>query len=169
MTPLLQFKSISKQFGGTLAVDGLDLDIHGGQVHALLGANGAGKSTVIKMLAGMHSADRGEILFKGRAIAPRTEIDRLPIAFIHQDLGLFDWMTVSENVAMGPSGYPRTGGRNRGLISWKGVRDQAMRALDIVGSGIDPDAPISELTRVFTSDTASLIETVRDVLNASFN
>ena len=154
MTPLLQFKSISKQFGGTLAVDGLDLDIHGGQVHALLGANGAGKSTVIKMLAGMHSADRGEILFKGRAIAPRTEIDRLPIAFIHQDLGLFDWMTVSENVAMGPSGYPRTGGRNRGLISWKGVRDQAMRALDIVGSGIDPDAPISELTRTERSIVA---------------
>ena len=152
--PLLSFHGIVKQFGGTLAVDHVDVDIQAGQVHALLGANGAGKSTLIKLLAGVHVADKGEIVFKGRVIHPRAEIDRLPIAFIHQDLGLFDWMTVSENVAMGPSGYPRMADGKQGLISWKGVRDQAMRALDIVGSGIDPDAPISDLTRTERSIVA---------------
>src|SRR5215213_6171229 len=148
--PLLSFRGIVKQFGGTLAVAGVDLDIAAGQVHALLGANGAGKSTIIKMLAGVYAADRGEILFKGRVIHPRTEIDRLPIAFIHQDLGLFDWMTVAENVAIGPSGYPR----RAGLIDWRAVRAQAIRALDIVDSGIDPDTPIAELTRTERSIVA---------------
>ncbi|MFN8492118.1 MAG: sugar ABC transporter ATP-binding protein [Caldilineaceae bacterium] len=154
MQPLLSFKGIAKRFGGTLAVDHLDLDIQAGQVHALLGANGAGKSTLIKMLAGVYAADRGELLFKGRAFNPRTEIDQLPIAFIHQDLGLFDWMTVAENIAMGPSGYPRLGQRKAGLISWQGVRTQALRALEIVGSGIDPDTPIAELTRTERSIVA---------------
>ena len=157
--PLLSFRSISKQFGGTLAVDEVDVDIVAGQIHALLGANGAGKSTLIKMLSGLHVADKGEILFKGRAINPRTDIDKLPIAFIHQDLGLFDWMTVSENVAMGKSGYPRTAG----LISWKGVRAQALRALEIVGSGIDPDTPISELTRTERSIVAIARALANDV------
>ena len=151
---LLSFKGIAKRFGGTLAVDQVDLDIQAGQVHALLGANGAGKSTLIKMLAGVYSADKGEILFKGRAIQPRTGLDKLPIAFIHQDLGLFDWMTVAENIAMGPSGYPRQSASKVGLISWKGVREQALRALDIVGSGIDPDASIAELTRTERSIVA---------------
>ena len=162
MPPLLSFRSISKQFGGTLAVDGVDVDILGGQIHALLGANGAGKSTLIKMLSGLHVADRGEIVFKGRAINPRTEIDKLPIAFIHQDLGLFDWMTVSENVAMGKGGYPRMSGK-AGLISWNGVRAQAMRALEIVGSGIDPDTPISELTRTERSIVAIARALANDV------
>jgi ribose transport system ATP-binding protein len=101
-------------------------------------------------------------VFKGRAINPRTEIEKLPIAFIHQDLGLFDWMTVSENVAMGKSGYPRMSG-NTGLISWKGVREQATHALEIVGSGIDPDAPISELTRTERSIVAIARALANDV------
>jgi ribose transport system ATP-binding protein len=157
--PLLSFRSISKQFGGTRAVDGVDLDIVGGQIHALLGANGAGKSTLIKILSGLHAADAGEVVFKGRVIHPRAEIDKLPIAFIHQDLGLFDWMTVSENVAIGKSGYPRA----RGLISWKGVRAQAMRALDLVQSGMDADTPISELTRTERSIVAIARALANDV------
>jgi ribose transport system ATP-binding protein len=154
MAPLLSFKGIVKRFGGTLAVAGVDLEIHAAQIHALLGANGAGKSTLIKLLAGVYAADHGEIRFKGRAINPRTEIDKLPLAFIHQDLGLFDWMTVAENIAIGPGGYPRMGGRTSGLIDWAGVRDQAIRALDQVGSGIAPDTPISELTRTERSIVA---------------
>ena len=73
-------------------------------MHALLGQNGAGKSTLIKILAGVYSADAGEIRFDGRARAARRRT--LPIAFIHQDLGLVDWMTVAENVAV-QTGYPR--------------------------------------------------------------
>lgn len=157
--PLLTFRGIVKEFGATKAVAGVDLDIHAGQIHALLGANGAGKSTLIKLLSGLHTIDAGEILFRGRPITPRSEIDKLPIAFIHQDLGLFDWMTVAENVAMGRSGYPR---RN-GLISWRGVSQQAQRALEIVGSGIDPEAPISDLSRTERSIVAIARALANDV------
>lgn len=157
--PLLAFQGIVKAFGATKAVAGVDLEIQAGQIHALLGANGAGKSTLIKLLSGLHSADAGTIRFKGQPISPRTEIDRLPIAFIHQDLGLFDWMTVAENVAMGRSGYPRRGG----LINWRGVTAQAVRALEIVGSGIDPATPLSELSRTERSIVAIARALANDV------
>lgn len=156
---LLSFRGIVKEFGATKAVAKLDLDIQAGQIHALLGANGAGKSTLIKILSGLHSADAGEILFKGRPITPRSDIDKLPIAFIHQDLGLFDWMTVAENIAMGRSGYPRKGG----LIDWRAVTAQAVHALEIVGSGIDPQTPISELSRTERSIVAIARALANDV------
>jgi ribose transport system ATP-binding protein len=148
--PLLSFNGIVKRFGGTLAVAGVEVEIQAGQIHALLGANGAGKSTLIKILAGVHAPDAGEVVFKGRTIHPRTEIGRLPIAFIHQDLGLFEWMTIAENVAMGRCGYPR----RSGLIDWRGVRAQAIRALDFLDSGLDPDTPIAELSRAERSIVA---------------
>lgn len=121
--PLLSFRGMVKQLGGTLAVAGVDLDIYSGEIHALLGANGAGKSTLIKLLAGIHKPDKGEILFRGQPIHAH-EVDKLPIAFIHQDLGLFDWMTVAENIAIG-RGYTR----RYGLIDWKRQRTEAIEAL----------------------------------------
>lgn len=146
--PLLRFQGVVKQLGGTLAVAGIDLDIEDGEIHALLGANGAGKSTLIKLLAGVHRPDAGEILFKGQPIQP-GEIDTLPIGFIHQDLGLFDWMTVAENIAL-VRGYPR----RLGLIDWKRMEVEAEAALEIVGSGIDPRTHLSELTRTEKSIVA---------------
>jgi ribose transport system ATP-binding protein len=136
---LLDVRGVSKRFTGTLALDNVDFDVRRGEVHALLGQNGAGKSTLIKILAGVYAADAGAIRFDGRPVRPG--FDRLPIAFIHQDLGLADWMTVAENVAM-QAGYPR--GRF-GLISWRKVRQAAADALTILGSDIDPEARVSTL------------------------
>src|SRR5580700_8168866 len=128
-----------KRFTGTLALNHVDFDVRRGEVHALLGQNGAGKSTLIKILAGVYEADAGEILFAGKPVHPGT--DAVPIAFIHQDLGLVEWMTVAENVAI-QTGYPRS---RAGLISWRRVRDAAAKALATMGSDLDPDAPISSL------------------------
>lgn len=147
-TPLLQFRGIVKTFGGTRAVRGVDLTIESGTVHALLGANGAGKSTLIKILAGVHHPDSGAILFQGRAIHA-NEIDDLPIAFIHQDLGLFEWMTVAENIAL-VTGYPRRGG----LIDWRQIDQRAAAALETIGSGIAPQARIADLSRTERSIVA---------------
>ncbi|MCW2609488.1 MAG: sugar transporter ATP-binding protein, partial [Cryptosporangiaceae bacterium] len=138
--PVLSFRGIDKQFGATLAVDNVDLDVHGGQVVALLGENGAGKSTLIKILAGIHRPDRGEILLGGKPLAAAAR-DR--IAFIHQDLGLIDWMSAAENVAM-VSGYAR---RTGGLIRWSDTTRRAERILEIVGGDIPADVPIAELSR----------------------
>ena len=65
---LLRFERVSKQFGGTLAVDDLTLEVRAGEVLALLGQNGAGKSTVIKMLAGVHPSSSGEILYRNQKL-----------------------------------------------------------------------------------------------------
>jgi ribose transport system ATP-binding protein len=139
--PIVSFRKITKRFGATLAVDNVDLDISAGEIHALLGANGAGKSTLIKLLAGIHQPDAGEIYLKGRPIQRRRS-ERLPIAFIHQDLGLVDWMTVAENIAL-VSGYSRRGG----LIDWARTTEASARALGVLGSEIPPDTQVARLSQ----------------------
>src|SRR6185503_4260465 len=64
--PLLRFSRVSKRFGGTVAVDDVSLDLHAGEILALLGENGAGKSTLIKMLAGVYSQDSGSVFLQDR-------------------------------------------------------------------------------------------------------
>jgi ribose transport system ATP-binding protein len=139
--PVISFRGVVKQFGGTLAVADLDFDVLPGEIHALLGANGAGKSTVIKMLAGVHKPDRGAIFFRGQELTGRA-VDRLPINFIHQDLGLFDWMTVAENIAI-VRGYAR----RAGLIDWRRLSRDALGALGLLEAEFSPDAILSSLSK----------------------
>lgn len=142
--PLLRFEGVSKRFGGTQAVDDLTLDVQAGEVLALLGENGAGKSTLIKLLAGIHRPDAGQMLFDGLAENHWRSRDplRQPVAFIHQDLGLVEWMTVAENVALG-MGYPR----RYGLVDWRAADLAARRVLARVGCEIEPGRRVFSLTR----------------------
>ena len=151
-TLILRFDAVSKRFGGTQAVDRVTLDVHGGEILALLGENGAGKSTLIKLLAGIYPADQGEMFFDGQPQARWRSADRLhqPVAFIHQDLGLVEWMTVAENVALG-MGYPRRFGkgaaRHFGLIDWRAADVAARRVMARVGCDIAPGRRVFSLTR----------------------
>ena len=138
--PLLTVRDLSKQFGGTRALDGVSLTVRRGEILALLGENGAGKSTLIKCLAGIHTPDGGGFDWHG---GPRRGKRGLPIAFIHQDLGLIEWMTVAENVCLA-LGYPR----RAGLVDWRAARARARAALDLLGADIDPDTRIASLTRM---------------------
>ncbi|MFO1068553.1 MAG: sugar ABC transporter ATP-binding protein [Geminicoccaceae bacterium] len=157
--PVLAFRGLVKRFGGTLAVDDVSFELRRGEILALLGQNGAGKSTVIKMLAGVYPADGGEFRFAGEAYAPSSHDRR--IAFIHQDLGLIDWMTVAENIAMA-QGFPR----RRGLIDWAAVEARAKASLARVGAGIQPGQRVLELSRTEKSlvAIARALETQADVL-----
>ena len=148
MTALLQFQGVGKRFGGTQAVDAVTLDVQAGEVLALLGENGAGKSTLIKLLAGIHKPDAGQMLVDGQPEAAWRSRDplRQPVAFIHQDLGLVEWMTVAENVAIG-MGYPRLFGWKHGLIDWRAAEAVARRVLARVGCDIDPRRRVFSLTR----------------------
>jgi ribose transport system ATP-binding protein len=128
-----------KAFGGTLAVDDVDVEVNRGEILALLGQNGAGKSTVIKMLAGVYKPDAGTMELDGRSHDPRTDGG---ISFVHQDLGLVEWMSVAENIAMG-QGFRR----RRGLIDWSGVDAAARRSLSMIAHDIDPRRRVADLTR----------------------
>jgi ribose transport system ATP-binding protein len=136
--PLLSITKLSKRFGGTQALDGVDLEIESGEIHALLGENGAGKSTLIKILAGVYLADSGDIRLKGSIVHPHRQA--VPIAFIHQDLGLVETMTVAENIAL-VAGYAK----KNAMISWRATRDVAASALRDLGSTINPEAKIADL------------------------
>ncbi len=138
--PLVRIRGLSKWFGGTLALDAVDLDVRSGSVLALLGPNGAGKSTLIKVLAGIHRPDAGEVTVAGHPLG--TEAAARTMSFIHQDLGLVEWMTVAENIALG-AGYQR----RAGLVSWRRTRRRSAEALGIVGAHLDPDAVVADLTR----------------------
>lgn len=137
---VLSLRGMKKAFGGTLAVDNVDLDLHKGEILALLGQNGAGKSTVIKMLAGVYEPDAGDMFVDGAPFTPRANDHK--IAFIHQDLGLFEWMTVAENISLA-QGYTRRGG----LVDWKKIESEARRSLSLIAHDIDPRLRISDLTR----------------------
>ena len=142
---LLKMENIVKRFGNATVVNQVSIEVKPGKILALLGENGAGKSTLIKILAGVYKGDGGRILFHDREIASaaalRTGFEQ-PIAFIHQDLGLIDWMTVAENMAF-TMGFPR----RFGLVDWKAVRSRAQTALREVGIDLDPDARVFELSR----------------------
>lgn len=141
---VLSVRALNKRFGGTQAVDDVSLDLHAGEILALLGENGAGKSTLIKMLAGVYKQDSGTITLQGQAEAVwRAQgKNQQGMAFIHQDLGLVEWMTVAENVALG-MGFPK----RRGLIDWKQANLNAARVLSHVGCDIDPRRRVFTLTR----------------------
>ncbi|MFF4369116.1 sugar ABC transporter ATP-binding protein [Streptomyces sp. NPDC001594] len=136
--PLLRIRGLRKRFGGTVALDGVDLDLHAGRVLALLGPNGAGKSTLIKVLAGIHRADAGEVTMAGHPLGSAAA--SAAMSFIHQDPGLVDWMTVAENTALA-TGYPR----RLGLISWRRTRERCAEALAAVAGHLDPGARVAGL------------------------
>ncbi|MFG3009623.1 sugar ABC transporter ATP-binding protein [Streptomyces cinerochromogenes] len=137
--PLVRIRGLAKRFGGTRALDGVDLDVRAGSVLALLGPNGAGKSTLIKVLAGVHHADAGQVTVDGHPLGSHAASRAM--SFIHQDLGLVEWMTVAENIALS-TGYPR----RAGLISWRRTRERCTEALRTVAGHLDPGAPVALLS-----------------------
>ncbi|KLN59840.1 ABC transporter ATP-binding protein [Kiloniella spongiae] len=102
-SPILQMKDIEKHFGPVIALAGVSVDVHQGECHCLLGDNGAGKSTFIKTMSGVHKATKGEILFEGKPMnfqRPRDAISA-GIATVYQDLAMIPLMSVSRNFFMG--------------------------------------------------------------------
>jgi D-xylose transport system ATP-binding protein len=101
--PILSLRGISKNFGAVSALTDIDLDVHAGEVVALVGDNGAGKSTLIKVLAGVHKPTTGTIQFKGKQItidSPSEALD-LGIATVFQDLALCENLDVVANIYLG--------------------------------------------------------------------
>lgn len=144
LTSGLFFDGIDKHFGGTYALKDVSLSVGRGEIVALLGENGAGKSTLIKVLGGIHAPDKGRVMIDGVAYQHRPAGfgERQKVAFIHQDLGLIEWMTVAENIALA-LGFSR----KNGLIRWADVEKFATRALAKVDCAFDPTTRVEDLSR----------------------
>jgi len=99
MTPVLAVRGATKRFGAVVGLDGLDVEVSGGEVLALLGDNGAGMSTLIKCVSGALALDRGTIEMDGRAVSIHSPADarNLGIETVYQDLALFDNLRPSDN------------------------------------------------------------------------
>jgi D-xylose transport system ATP-binding protein len=116
--PLLELDGVSKRFGPVQALDRVDFAVHAGEVVGLVGDNGAGKSTMVKTIAGIHTADEGAIRFGGQevAISKPQDATGLGIATVYQDLALCDNLDVVANLFLGQEVVaPGTGRASRQL------------------------------------------------------
>ena len=151
--PALQAVGLAKTFGGVRALKGVDLTIEPGEVHALLGENGSGKSTFIKILSGYHVPDEGgrvaidgaEVTF-GSAESAYTNGCR----FVHQDLGLVGTSSVLDNILLN-AGFPSHFGTIKGREAMRSVREDLAR----VGlEQVDPRTPVAALTPALKTGVA---------------
>src|SRR5215207_6552222 len=143
-SPALEVRGLSKTFTGQRALVGVDLELQPGEIRALVGQNGCGKSTMIKVLAGYHDPDPGaEVHVDGQPLALGTAGagDHAGLRFVHQDLGLVPTLDTCDNLAMG-HGYKRNRMR---LISWRGERRLARETLRNLGYDFDVRQPTSHL------------------------
>src|SRR3974390_1067122 len=125
-TPLLELRGICKAFPGVKVLDDVSFAVWPGEVHMLLGENGAGKSSLMKVLCGAYSADAGEFFHRGEkvAIASSTDAKRLGIAVIFQEFSLVPYLDIAQNIFLGrePAGrIPGTIDRRRILRDAKQI------------------------------------------------
>lgn len=140
--PVLRLRGIEKRFPGVKALSGVDLDLYPGEVTALIGENGAGKSTIVKVLTGIYKPDAGTISMNGDPLSVSSAQDAVEagIAAIHQETVLFDELTVAENVFIGHA--PRG---KFGAIDHSAMRQKATEILKRIGANIDPSARLADL------------------------
>ncbi|MEV6844372.1 sugar ABC transporter ATP-binding protein [Actinoplanes sp. NPDC051411] len=139
---LVRVDDLTKSFGGTQAVRGASFGIAAGEIHALCGHNGAGKSTVVKMLSGQETPDDGAIRIGGDLLDPRSRqvAQRSGIALVDQELSVVPSLTVAENLMLGDL-------KARWLNRRRTSAPRLRALLDNVGLGrVDLDQPLSELS-----------------------
>ena len=161
---LLELTDVSKSFGGVQALRGVDFTLLAGQIHGLAGENGAGKSTMMKIIAGVHPADSGTMRVDGQDAHFRSTRDARAagIGMVHQELSVAPELSVAENVFLGSQPVNRLG-----IVAWRRMAERAAEELKNLGLEIDPrarlgDFPIGvqqlvELSRVLFSGARIII------------
>ncbi len=140
----VQFRDITKTFGGVTALSGVSLSLTRGECHGLMGENGAGKSTLGKVLAGIHKPDSGELIIDGKVHGFCSPRDALAagVAMVHQELAFCPDLSVAENLSLGR--YPRRAGGF--LLDHALMNCRADELLSAIGVSLDVTRPMSELS-----------------------
>lgn len=141
---LFSARNISKTFPGVKALQNVKLDLAKNEIHALIGENGAGKSTMMKIILGMYLADSGEMKFKGKdyhPLSPREALN-VGISMIHQEISLVPTLSVSANVWIGRE----AAFGNKVFLSVKKQAEATKKILDSLGLKIDPRTIVSKLS-----------------------
>ncbi len=156
--PVLRMDGVSKSFGATRALDGVSFELGPGEVHALIGENGAGKSTMMKILSGAIPPDAGRMEIDGRPYAPAGPADGLRggISMIYQELTLAPHLTVEENIMLGREVHAA------GWLDRKAMKRRVREALELVRHPeISPDVPVGRLS----VGAKQVVEIARALLN----
>ena len=137
----LKLENVSKSFYGTHALQNVSVEFYKGEVHIVCGENGAGKSTMMKILSGLYTRDTGEISLFGQPMLVKTPAaaEKLGIVTIYQEFNLSPTISVAENIFL-----HREPGKF--LVNRKKMRSEAQRLLDMIGCKISPDEKVSRLS-----------------------
>ena len=140
---ILELKGITKIFPGVKALDNVHFSLREGEIHALMGENGAGKSTFIKVITGVYQAEEGEMFINGEKVVVRSPKDaqKLSIAAIYQHGTAYQHLSVTENIFMGHEKMTKLK-----TINWRAMHKEAGALLKQLGSEIDPRSTMGNLT-----------------------
>lgn len=139
---LLEVQGLTRHFPGVLALNAVDFEVRSGEVHALVGENGAGKSTMINILAGVLQPSSGDILLDGKAVVFHNPADaqHVGISVIFQEFNLIPHLSVAENI------FINREPTKKGVIDWENMNRRATSALKRLEIEIDPQTPVSSLS-----------------------
>ena len=153
--PLVQLKKINKSFPGVRVLEDISVDFYPGKVHVLLGENGAGKSTIIKIISGIYYPDSGEVLVDGEVqhFTNIKQSQKLGISVIHQELSVIEDLTVFENVFLGREI------KKAGIVDAKAMIKETRKLLKNIGINLDPKAYVRDLN----NGEKQMVEIIRAV------
>ncbi|WP_428775345.1 sugar ABC transporter ATP-binding protein [Vibrio sp.] len=141
-TPLLSIRNVSKAFGRTKALSGINFELRAGEIHAIAGENGAGKSTLMKVIDGIHQPDSGAIFVGGKETVIRNpaHAQKLGVGFVHQEIALCPDVSVAENILMS-----RINLSSKWFVNYKQLYQEATESLKRLAD-IDTKQKVAELS-----------------------
>jgi ribose transport system ATP-binding protein len=158
-TPILELRGVSKRYGGAVALENVDFDLRHGEVHGLIGENGAGKSTMMKLLSGVYDDYSGELLLGGEPVrfASPASAQARGIGMVYQELSTFPHLTVAENL------FGRKPPSRNGFIDWRRMVREAQAHLRELGMTIDVTAQMGDLS----VGTQQIVEIARVIFSGA--
>src|SRR3712207_2205501 len=140
---IIRLERVMKRFGGITAVNDVSFGINRGEIHAVVGENGAGKSTIMKMLAGVHQPDSGSLILRGQpvAISDPLHARNLGVSIVFQELNLFPHLTVAGNIFAN-----RESTVGPGILNERQMVEATNEVLDAMGVHLDPHLKVGSLS-----------------------